>query len=61
MSVLIKPFYGVAQGRMYPRWYPVNAPCPAELVAAAQAAGALAQEPASDKPTVGDKGKKAKV
>ena len=44
MAILIKPFYGVPQGALYPQWFQVGSECPPELVAAASAVQALELE-----------------
>lgn len=38
---LAKPFYGVPDGEIYPRWYQAGEDCPPELLEAAKAVGAV--------------------
>ena len=59
MAILIKPFYGVPQGALYPQWFPVGSECPPELESAASVVQALepakGMEPSKDDPPSGTK------
>ena len=41
---LTKPFYGVQDGDIYPKWYQPGEECPPELLKAAKAADAVEAE-----------------